>query len=59
MKRLISVLCVITLLFSAFSVVSFAGGDEFKPYEDSRFLNTAIIVSITVCCPLRVNSRAE
>ena len=37
MKRLISVLCVITLLFSAFSVVSFAGGDEFKPYEDSRF----------------------
>lgn len=37
MKRLISALCVITLLFSAFSVVSFADSDEFKPYEDSRF----------------------
>lgn len=37
MRRFISILCVIALVFSAFSVASFAAGDEFMPYEDSRY----------------------
>lgn len=37
MKKIISILCVIAIAFSAFSVFSFANDENFKPYEDSRF----------------------
>lgn len=37
MKRIISILCVIATIFSAFSVFSFANDEEFTPYEDSKF----------------------
>lgn len=37
MKKLISVLCVIAIAFSSFSLFAFAEENEFKPYEDSQF----------------------
>lgn len=37
MKKIISILCVIAVTFSAFSVFSFAEENEFKPYDDSQF----------------------
>lgn len=37
MKRILSILCIIALIFSAVSVFSFANSSEFKPYEDSQF----------------------
>ncbi len=37
MKRILSILCIIALVFSAVSVFSFANSSEFKPYEDSQF----------------------
>ncbi len=37
MKRIISIICVIAIAFSALSVFSFANEDDFMPYEDSQF----------------------
>ncbi|MBQ2846822.1 MAG: alpha/beta hydrolase [Clostridia bacterium] len=37
MKKIISILCVIAIAFSAFSVFSFASDENFMPYEDSKF----------------------
>ncbi len=37
MKKIISILCVIAIVFSAFSLFAFAEESEFKPYEDSKF----------------------
>ncbi len=37
MKKIISILCVIAITLSAFSLFAFADENEFMPYEDSRF----------------------
>lgn len=37
MKKIISIFCVIALMFSAVSLCAFASSEEFKPYEDSQF----------------------
>lgn len=37
MKKTISILCVIAMIFSAFSVFAYAEDTQFKPYEDSRY----------------------
>ena len=37
MKKIISIICVIAIAFSALSVFSFADDESFMPYEDSRF----------------------
>lgn len=37
MKKIISILCVIAITLSAFSVFASADKNEFMPYEDSRF----------------------
>ena len=37
MKKSISILCVIAVIFSAFSVFTFAADTNYKPYEDSRY----------------------
>lgn len=37
MKKIISILCVIAIALSAFSLFAFAKDNEIKPYEDSKF----------------------
>ncbi len=37
MKKLISILCVLAIALTSFSVYAYAQETEFKPYEDSRF----------------------
>ena len=37
MKKFISILCVISIVFSAFSLFAFAEEKDFMPYEDSKF----------------------
>ena len=37
MKKIISIICVIAVIFSSLTVFSFAGNEDFKPYDDSRF----------------------
>ncbi len=37
MKKIISILCVIAMIFSACSVFAFASEENFKPYENSEF----------------------
>lgn len=37
MKKIISILCITAIVFSAFSVFSFAKDEAFMPYDDSRF----------------------
>ena len=37
MKKFISIICVISIVFSAFSLFAFAEENEFMPYEDSKF----------------------
>lgn len=37
MKKIISIICVIAVIFSTLTVFSFAGNEDFKPYDDSRF----------------------
>ena len=39
MKKLLSIICVFTMILSSFSLCVFANGEaeEFKPYEDSQF----------------------
>lgn len=37
MKKFLSIICVISILFSSFSFVAFAADTNYKPYEDSRY----------------------
>ena len=37
MKKIISIICVIAVIFSTLTVFSFAGNEDFKPYDNSRF----------------------
>ncbi|MBQ2902858.1 MAG: alpha/beta hydrolase [Clostridia bacterium] len=37
MKKFISIICIIAVVFSALTVFSFAENENFKPYDDSRF----------------------
>ena len=37
MKKIISIICAVAIAFSALTVFSFAGSEDFMPYEDSRF----------------------
>lgn len=37
MKKIISILCVIAMIFSTVSLCAFAGDETFRPYEDSQF----------------------
>ncbi len=37
MKKIISIICVIAVIFSSLTVFSFAGNEDFKPYDNSRF----------------------
>lgn len=37
MKKTISILCVIAMIFSVSSVFSFASSEDFKPYDNSEF----------------------
>ncbi len=37
MKKIISILCVIAITFSVFSLFAYANENEFMPYEDSEF----------------------
>ena len=37
MKKFISIICVISIVFSALSLFAFAEDNEFMPYEDSKF----------------------
>lgn len=37
MKKAISILCVIAMIFSTFAMFAFAADTSFKPYEDSRY----------------------
>lgn len=37
MKKFLSILCVVAIIFSSFALFSFANDEEFKPYEDSQF----------------------
>ncbi|MBQ4626964.1 MAG: alpha/beta hydrolase [Clostridia bacterium] len=37
MKKTISILCVFVMIFSALSVFAFADGEQFKPYDNSRY----------------------
>ena len=37
MKKIISILCVIAIAFSAFGIFAYAENGDFKPYENSKF----------------------
>ena len=37
MKKIISILCVIAIAFSAFGIFAYAENEDFKPYKDSEF----------------------
>ncbi|MBQ3007256.1 MAG: alpha/beta hydrolase [Clostridia bacterium] len=37
MKKFISIICIIAVVFSALTFFSFAENENFKPYDDSRF----------------------